>query len=192
MIQENLFDLTSEQVSLSKMMYNDKVIKCLVAPYHTYSQLKKVIKYTNTTYLFPERDLNISQLRSLMTMLVASPYQEEIRIITTNQNVIMDMIDDCVRVLTEGDEVVPSPCKTFMANIHSIRHYLLENEDHQISKSDKNNNGTDEINNIISIINKSTTMSKSSYKNLISRIQLIGENIIRLRLLDMAQEINVK
>jgi len=46
MIQENLFDLTSDQIDQSKMIYNDKVIKCLVAPYHTYSQLEKLITYT--------------------------------------------------------------------------------------------------------------------------------------------------
>jgi len=54
-IQNNLFDLTSEQEATSKMLYNGKIIKCLVAPYHTYNQLEKVIPYTKTTYLFPER-----------------------------------------------------------------------------------------------------------------------------------------
>lgn len=190
MIQENLFDLTPEQIKMSKMMYNDRIIKCLVAPYHTYTQLEKEVKYTKTTYLFPERELNISQMRSLMNMVLASPSQDEVRIITTNQNIIMDMIDGCVRVLTEAGEIVPSPCKTFMANIHTIRYELLENEAHQISKSQKNN-GIDEVNNIISTISNSTTMDKSSYKNLISRIQLIGEDVIRVKLLQMSKEISV-
>ena len=48
---------------------------------------------------------------------------------TTNQNVIMDMVDDCVRVLTEYNEVVASPVKTFAANIHDIRYSLLENKE---------------------------------------------------------------
>lgn len=55
-ISKNLFDLTEDQEKTSKMMYDGKVIKCLVAPYHSYDQLEKVIPYTKTTFLFPERN----------------------------------------------------------------------------------------------------------------------------------------
>ena len=36
-INQNLFDLEPDQEATSKMMYNGKVIKCLVAPYHSYA-----------------------------------------------------------------------------------------------------------------------------------------------------------
>lgn len=188
-MQNNLFDLTPEQIDQSKMIYN-KVIKCLVAPYHTYSQLEKLVTYTPTTYLFPEREMSISQVRSLISMIVGSDKKDEIRIITTNQNIIMDMIDSSVRVLTEEGDVVPSPCKTFMANIHDIRYHLLENEAHQLSK-EKKSQGIDEVNNIISIIKNSKTLSKDKFNILMSKINLIGEPIIRNRLVDMAREISV-
>jgi len=190
MIQENLFDLTSDQIDQSKMIYNDKVIKCLVAPYHTYSQLEKLITYTPATYLFPEREMNIPQLRSLISMVVGSDKKDEVRIITANQNVIMDMIDSSVRVLTEGGDVVPSPCKTFMANIHDIRYNLLENGSHQLSKEEKSQ-GVDEVNRIISIIQTSKTLSKDKFDILMTKIRLIGEPIIRNRLVDMSREISI-
>lgn len=31
MIKENLFELTEEQIEMSKTLYNGKIIKCLVA-----------------------------------------------------------------------------------------------------------------------------------------------------------------
>lgn len=49
-------------------------------------------------------------------MIVKNPSQEEFRIVTVNQNIIMDMVDDCVRVLTQDGRIVPSPVKTFLAN----------------------------------------------------------------------------
>ena len=90
-INQNLFDLTPEQIETSKMMYSGKVIKCLVAPYHSYQELEKTVSFTKTTYLFPEREASVPQLRNLISMIVANPSTDEFRIITTNQNIIMDM-----------------------------------------------------------------------------------------------------
>ena len=121
-IKENLFTLTKEQESTSKMVYDGKIIKCLVAPYHTYETLEKIVPFTKTTYLLPERSMTLPQLKGFISMIVKSPSKEEAKIITVNQNIIMDMADDCVRVLTENGNIVPSPIKTFMANIHDIRY----------------------------------------------------------------------
>lgn len=123
-------------------------------------------------------------------MVVGSDKKDEVRIITANQNVIMDMIDSSVRVLTEGGDVVPSPCKTFMANIHDIRYNLLENGSHQLSKEEKSQ-GVDEVNRIISIIQTSKTLSKDKFDILMTKIRLIGEPIIRNRLVDMSREISI-
>jgi hypothetical protein len=131
MIQENLFDLTEEQISMSKTIYNGKIIKCLVAPYHSHRELEELITYTPTTYLFPEREMTSEQALSFISMVISNPKinkDDEIRIITSSQSIILDMIDDCVRILTEHNTVVDCPIKTFMANIHDIRYEVLENK----------------------------------------------------------------
>jgi len=135
-IPENLFELTDEQIETSKMMYNGKVIKCLVAPYHSYSHLEKVVPFTTTTYLFPEREMTYAQTLKFISMVVNSATTEEIRIITTHMNIITDMVGGCVRVLTEKDEVVDTDSKTFAANIHDVKFNLLEDESHQLSKAE--------------------------------------------------------
>ena len=194
-MEANLFELTEEQISTSKMMYDGKVIKCLVAPYHSYKEMEEMVPYTETTYLFPEKEMSVAQVRNFISMVVASDkITDEVRIITTSQNIIMDMVDGCVRVLTEGGDVVPSPEKTFMANIHTIRHCLLENEDHQLSKEEKSE-AHKKIEVLIDKINdycdNNKTMNKNEYDGLITKIKLIGEPIIRNKLLDMARSINV-
>lgn len=187
-INKNLFDLTKEQIETSKMIYEGKIIKCLVAPYHTYEQLEKIVPFTKTTYLFPEREV-FTKLKSLISTIVANPSNEEFRIITANQNIILDMVDDCVRILTEGEEVVPCPIKTFMANIHDIRYTVLENENHQISE-EKKTKSHDRINSIINILNdkKKKTISRKEYDMMLKEINMIGEPIIRDRLKDMLSD----
>jgi serine/threonine protein phosphatase PrpC len=191
-ITDNLFDLTPEQIASSKMMYSGKVVKCLVAPYHTFAQLEKVVKYTKNTYLFPERELSVSQIRGLISMIAANQSNEEFRIITTNQNVILDMIDSCVRVLTEEGDVVDCPCKTFAANIHDIRYYILENEAHQISTSQKQQS-KDAINLIIQECqaNAHKKMLKADYDILAGKVESIGEDVIRGILEGHLQDIEV-
>lgn len=187
-INENLFDLTTDQEETSKMMYNGKVLKCLVAPYHSYAQLEKVVPYTKTTYLFPEREMSVSQIRSLISMIASSPSQDEFRIITANQNIILDMVGECVRVLTEGDEVVYTGTKTFMANIHDIRYELLENDAHRLSEKDRSQSHN-KVQKLIDRVNdKSTKISQADFGKLITEIDLIGEPIIKTKLKEMAYD----
>jgi hypothetical protein len=193
MIQKNLFDLTPEQEATSKMLYEGKIIKCLVAPYHSYDKLGEMLTYSPTTYLFPEREISLSQITGfIMAIVKTRKIDEEIRIITANQNIIMDMADDCVRVLTEGGDIVPSPTKTFMANIHTIRYELLENKAHQLSEKEKNE-GVNKVNllikNIKDAIEKGTT--KEDYDLMFIRIKLIGEPIIRTKLSSMMSEVKI-
>ena len=190
-IQKNLFDLSSKEEETSKSIYDGTIIKCLVAPYHTYAQLEKIVPFTKTTYLFPEREMPIHKLRSLVSIIVASKKTEEVRIITTNQNVIMDMVDGCVRVLTEDGKIVPSPVKTFMANIHDIRYSLLENKVHQTSEI-KQNEGVDKINKIISQVQSKKAISRKEYDKLLAEIKLIGEPLISDRLQDMIKQLPIK
>jgi len=177
-VEENLFSLTPEQEEMSRMMYDGKIIKCLVAPYHTYEDLEKIIPFTKTTYVFPEREMTINQCKALISMIVRSPLKEEFRIITVNQNIILDMIDGCVRVLTQKGEVVPSPCKTFMANIHDIRYELLENKDHQKTE-DEETLSTKKINELITKIRDKKTKTAADWEKIKEEIDQIGESIIR-------------
>lgn len=192
MIKENLFDLTDEQVKLSKSIYDGKVIKCLVAPYHNYNQLEKLVTYTPTTFLFPERDMTTSQLCSFISMIVSQPFTEEIRIITTNQNIIMDMVDGSVRVFTEMNTIVPSPVKTFMANIHDIRYSLLENKEHQKTENEKNMS-TNVIRTLITDVQNAikTGATQQQINVLKNRIEYIGEEVIAYKLNKMTNEIDI-
>ena len=191
MINKNLFDLTTDQEDTSKMMYNGKVIKCLVAPYHSYAQLEKIIPFTKTTYLLPEREMSIPQVKSLISMIVANPSQEEFRIITANQNIILDMVGECVRVLTERDEVVYTGTKTFMANIHDIRYDLLENDDHRLSETERT-----QAHKIISVLidrvnDTSTPITQTDFDKLIIEINMIGEEIIKRKLKQMSHDLTI-
>lgn len=178
-------------------MYNGKILKCLVAPYHSHRELEETLSYTPTTYLFPEREMTLSQVRGFINMIVNSPKikeNDEVIIITTSQNIIIDMIDGCVRVLKEDNEIVNSPCKTFMANIHTIRYKLLENKHHRLSKKEQEE-GKNLLDEIISTINdyreKEKSMKRAEYDALTQKVKLIGEPFIRNKLLQMAGDIKV-
>ena len=185
MIKENLFDLTQKQIDMSKNIYNGKIIKCLVAPYHNYNQLEKEVTYTKNTFLFPEREMTSAQCSSLISMLVKNPSQDEFLVITANQNIILDMIDGNVRILTEKGDIVDCPTKTFMANIHDIRYSVLENKAHQLSDDEKSE-GNKVIQNLIGLVQKGSEMTKVEYDALITKIEMVGEDIIRRKLLQMA------
>tara|TARA_R110000772_G_scaffold3193_5_gene11556 strand:- start:2807 stop:3388 length:582 start_codon:yes stop_codon:yes gene_type:complete len=189
--KNQIFDLTQEAEDLSKMMYNDKIIKCLVAPYHSFNQLETIFPFTKTTFLFPEREMNASQVSSFISMVVKSPkITGDIVVVTTSMNIITDMIHQCVRILTEGGEIVDCPNKTFAANIHDVRYEVLENPDHQLSGSEKNMMQTS-INKIIEDINSDQPMVESDYDKMVSKIRLIGEPLIRTKLLEMAESVSV-
>jgi len=189
-ISKNLFDLTEDQEKTSRSIYNGKVIKCLVAPYHTYDKLEKVIPYTKTTLLFPEREMSTTMIKGLISMIVANPSQDEFRIITTNQNIIMDMVGDCVRVLTEGGDIVYTGTKTFMANIHDIRYELLENDNHRLSESERTES-QNKIKTIINRVNDKTPITRTDFTQLISEIDLIGEPIIKNKLKEMSRNLTI-
>lgn len=189
-LPENLFELTEEQISTSKMMYSDKIIKCLVAPYHTYKQLEERIPYTNSTYLFPERDMSAQQVRSLVSMIVASPINDEIRIITADQTIIGDMVNTSVRILTEYDTIVETEGNTFAANIHDIRYNVLQNPIHQKSKIEKEQS-KEEINKLIERI-RGGKMTHDEVNAAREFINMIGEPVIRGPLESMLNEMESK
>lgn len=186
----NLFELDSEQIETSKMMYNGKVIKCLVAPYHSYNTLESDVPYTKTTFLFPERELSAQQVRGFISMVVNLQTDEEIRIITADQTIIGDMIGDCVRILTEAGDIVKTDTKTFAANIHDIRYTVLQNPAHQISQLEKEEHKS-KINDIITKIN-SGKMTEDEAIEARKFVDLIGEDVIRVSLNNMLRDVERK
>lgn len=179
-LEIDLFDMTDKQIEASKMMYNGKIIKCLVAPYHTFSDIEQALPFSKNTFVYPEREMNINQIKSLISMIVENPNIQDARIVTKDQNIIIDMVDDCVRVLTESGEIVNSPSKTLMANIHDIRYNLLENEAHQLSNKEKEQ-GVAMVNELITTCKKfeGKTMPEDDFKKLQAKIQMVGEDLIR-------------
>lgn len=193
-IKANLFDLDEKDASFSKSMYNGKTIKCLVAPYHTYEMLEKIIPFSKSTFLYPENSMTMGQIQGFVYML-ANSNLDDICIITKNQNIIIDMLDTNVRVLTESGLIVPSPIKTFAANIHDIRYELLENKLHQDGKKEESA-AHKSITALITEINeyrdKNTTITKEKRDELSFKIKMIGEEMISNRLSDMLSDIKVK
>jgi len=186
-IPKNLFELSDEQISTSKMMYNGKIIKCLVAPYHSYKQLESVVPYTSSTYLFPEREMSYLQTRLFLSMLTNSQITDEILIITSSIPIIGDIVSGLVRVLDQRGNIQESDVKTFAANQHDIRLGLLENTDYEISDGEKSNS-TRKIQNVIDKIN-SGKMTDDEVKDATLIIDSIGEIMIRSKLQEMLRDV---
>lgn len=150
--------------------------------------------FSKSTFLYPENSMTMGQIQGFVSMLVNSNL-DDICIITKNQNIIIDMLDTNVRVLTENGLIVPSPIKTFMANIHDIRYELLENKLHQDGKKEESA-AHKSIDTLITEINeyrnKNTTITKEKRDELSFKIKMIGEEMITNILSDMLSDINVK
>ena len=183
-LQPNLFDLSKEDISTSKMMYNDKIVKCLIAPYHNQRMIE--MDYADNVFMFPEKEMSQNQTRHFISMIANSKFQE-VLIITAEVNIIYDMIDCCVRILTEFDTIVPSPEKTFAANQHTIIYSILNNKEHQKSDKEKAKSHTD-INEIINKINSNVKITKEDYDIMINIISNIGEPLISTRLKEMLND----
>jgi hypothetical protein len=183
MINKEIFKLEKGQEDFTKMFYDGKVIKCLVAPYHTAEYFEKNLEWSDNVYVFPENSVPRGQLSLLIGMIVASPKQETI-IITTSNEIITQMIGDNVRVFTEAGNIVPCPIKCLMANIHDIKYNLLENKDFKDGKGNMVGNfGEGFVKSLIDKINTTET-SKDNYDLFKSRIQLVGEDVIRVALMN--------
>ena len=186
-IEKGFFELSKEEKESSMMMY-DKIIKCLVVPYHIERELE--IEYAPNIYLFPEKEIPKDKCRQFISMVVNNKTEKEALIITADMNIILDMVDDCVRILTENGEIVHSPEKTFAANAHTIIHCVLNNDDHKISKKEKSNS-IKEIEDVISMINDNDTITQKEHDEIMRVINKIGEPIISDRLKDMLSEVTV-
>ena len=187
-IEENLFGLTDESIESSKLVYDGKVIKCLVAPYHTFGELEKVIPWTNQTFLFPEREMSTHKTRSFISMLVNNPKYTDVKIITSSYNIIQDMVGGCVRVLSERGTIENMFSKTFHGNMYEIRHDLIENELNEVTVSERQQSAKI-INEYIDIINDGKITTQTELDDMRNKVNLIGDQIIRYKLNEMLDEV---
>ena len=183
MINKEIFKLEKEQEDFTKIFYDGKVIKCLIAPYHTSEYFEKNLEWADNIYVFPENSIPRDRLSSLIGMIVASP-KPEVIIITTSNEIITQMIGDNVRIFTQAGNIVPCPIKCLMANIHDIRYNILENKSFQDGNSTNISNfGEGFVKSLIDKIN-TTEMTKENYELFKSRIDLVGEKVIRVALMN--------
>ena len=191
-LDKDLFKLTKEQEETSKTLYNGKIVKCLVVPYHSseedkYDFVSEKIELdcSENKYMFPEKHLSDGQTSQFM-YLVANGYHQEVLIVTASQNIILDMYDGCVRILTEMNEIVDCPEKTFGANIHTINHSILNNKSHQKPRTDSY--GNDFYVKSINEVNDNKSFTQKEYDELMGSIENIGEPLTSTKLRSMLQE----
>jgi len=185
-----IFQMDANQESTTKMFYDGKVIKCLVAPYHTSAYFEDNLEWANNTFVFPENTMPVSSLSSLIAMIVASPKYSEALIITTSNEIITQMVGDNVRVMTESGKIVPCPIKTLMANIHDIRYELIENELFKDVADGTNvsNFGKSHVEKLIEKLNNTTITSQAQYDSMEAAIGKIGEVVIRNSMMTMLND----
>lgn len=193
--KEGIFDLTPEQESMSKMFYEGKIIKFIIAPHSTYADLEAMVPYTKTTFLFPEREMNTQQIKGFVSMIVKLDTQEEIVVFTKEQSIILDMIDGCARVMDYKGELHDCPCKTMMANIHTIQYKILCNEKFAAPEGYQEAM-RDQINGFITAINNKSDANEqfeiNEYNALKMKIEIIGEKFIRVKLLEQLRDVGYK
>lgn len=67
--KKEVFKLEKEQEDTTKMFYNGKIIKCLIAPYHTSEYFEKNLEWADNIYVFPENFIPRGQLNSLIGII---------------------------------------------------------------------------------------------------------------------------
>ena len=185
-ISKNLFDLTPEQEALSISIYG-KVIKCLIAPYHSIKDIP--LEPNDDVYVYPERDLNIQQRKEIVGIM-ASSNKPEIRFVTSDLFLIIDMLDGCCRILTPDAEIIDCPEKTFAANPHTIIYKVIHDEYFVKEQKKKTMDYKVVIQEIIDDIDKGK-MTLEKYEKTKQKISLIGEDLIRIKLSEMLSEVKI-
>ncbi len=187
-ITKNLFDLTPEQIETSKSMYGGKIIKCLIAPYHSIKDIP--LEPNNEVFVYPERDLNIQQRKEIVGIM-ANSNKEEICFVTSDLFIILDMVDVCCRILTPEGKIEKVDEKTFGANPHTIIYKVIHNAYYVKEQEDKSLDFRQTINKIIDEVNNKKGMTVEQYEANRKKINLIGEPLIKNRLLDMLREVKI-
>lgn len=186
-ITKNLFDLTEEQKQTSISMYG-KVIKCLIAPYHSIKDIP--LEPNDEVYVYPERDLNIQQRKEIVSVMARSQ-KNEICFVTSDLFIILDMIDCCCRILTPDGKIEEVNEKTFAANPHTIIYKVIHNDYHVKEQKDNQKDFKNTINEIIDDINSKKGMTLEKMEQTKITIKLIGEPLIREKLLEMLSDVKI-
>jgi hypothetical protein len=196
------FDLTEQEIELSKSTYGGKIIKCIIAPYHSYEDLKESVG--DSACLFPERDLSWLETNSLIYNLVENDDIQETTIITSSNYIIRDMIQCCVRVLGADGNISRFPVNTLRINLLELEEVLFADEDNYFEDEprefiipDMGNSYSDKIiTELIDCINEhienEKPMSQSEFKSIEDSIKLIGDSYLRSSLELHCEKITVE
>lgn len=99
------------------------------------------------------------------------------------------MIGENVRVFTEAGNIVDCPIKCLMTNIHDIRYSLLENDSFKDAKvTNVSNFGNEFTQALIEKLRTTEIKNKKEYDIFKSKIELIGEPVIRNIMMDMLND----
>lgn len=177
-----MFVLTEEQKELSRTYYNNKVITCVIAPFHTSKTICEVDTTSTYIVIYPENECSIKEQKLFITSLLDSD-KDEICIITNSLYIIQDMVSqELVRVLKEDGNLVPCPIKPLRVNFYDIIFNIFQNTDYQNDISSIEDFGTNLVRKVISEVE-----SKKPVKDpiLLQTINLIGDEVISHKLNSM-------
>ncbi len=182
LISKKLFDLTPEQKDKSIKMYG-KVIKCLIAPYHTINRLP--LEHNDNVYVYPERDLTIEQRKELISDM-CNTEKDEYLLVTSDMFIISDLITDCVRILTNDAEIIECSIKPFGANLYDVLKILRQEKTYNESSKYRNI-----LRKLITDIENKKPMTKDEFDNAKFIINSTGDEIISLKLNEMLKDITI-
>lgn len=128
-MENKLFDITEEQAEVSRKLFG-RIVKCIVAPNHTYDQMIEMVSNKNV-HIFPERDISKTKAREFINDNLEKEKGEkstnDILIITSETSIITDIPGELVRVMDLKNELHMCPIKTFHANIIDVEMDLFRN-----------------------------------------------------------------
>lgn len=174
------FKLGDSEIEKSKKIYG-KIIKCLISPYHQPNDFKNTNykhEKNRSVYLFPEHKLTLEQTKNVISEIMKTK-SDNILIITSNVNIIMDMIDCCVRILNKDNTISYCTKKTYGANYYDIHEIMFNNRDSIPNKAHS------DIKEYINYIESVDSINSKEYEDGVYFCDIIGDEIISYKLRDM-------
>lgn len=171
------FKLNNSEIEKSKKIYG-KVIKCLISPYHLPNDFKNTNykhEKNRSVYIFPEHKLRFEQTKNVISEIMKTK-SDDILIITSNVNIIMDMIDCCVRILNRDNTISYCTKKTYGANYYDIHDIMFNN------RIGIPNKAYSDIKEYITYIESTESINSKEYEDGVSFCDIIGDEIISHKL----------
>ena len=191
-MEKEIFNLTDEQIKLSKSLYNGKIVKCLIAPYHSPSEVgallinDKNVTLDSSFFLFPERELSLMDCQNFVSKIIEDDKIQEVIIITSNHYIIWDIVQPLTKVLTIDNELADYPMQTLRANIMEMQgNFFIDDDEHDNFKIPEEVESYSDkfVNEIIDAVNyhidEEKVMSKKLFNTLQNKVKLIGDSFLK-------------